>query len=211
MPSVFGTERLAGVAGLLTDFFEKLAGPSGTSWMEEFEKFLQKKPTWVHRLLEPVATVGVSGAKRFAATDHFVVGKAGITWLGDNFKSLFGNKVETSVQLATLRVHRLTEASLDAPIRAELGADREETTLAHLFGLLEKQADGGAGPLLTNGYANIFYIRDAGDAGGKFWAVNANRNSDGWNVNANSVENPNRWNAGNQVVSRYSFLSPPLP
>ena len=41
------------------------------------------------------------------------------------------------------------------------------------------------------------------------WAVNANWNDDGWNVEANSVDNPNRWNAGNQVMSRYSFLSPP--
>ncbi len=41
------------------------------------------------------------------------------------------------------------------------------------------------------------------------WAVNANWNADngGWNLNANSVTNPNPWNAGNQVVSRYSFLS----
>lgn len=42
------------------------------------------------------------------------------------------------------------------------------------------------------------------------WAVNANWNADngGWNVEANSVENPNRWNDGNQVLSRYSLLSP---
>ncbi len=42
------------------------------------------------------------------------------------------------------------------------------------------------------------------------WAVNANWNADngGWNVEANSVENPNRWNDGNQVLSRYSCLSP---
>jgi len=40
------------------------------------------------------------------------------------------------------------------------------------------------------------------------WAVNANWNSDndGWNVNANSVENLNRWNAENQVVSRNSLV-----
>lgn len=42
------------------------------------------------------------------------------------------------------------------------------------------------------------------------WAVNANWNDDGWNVEANSVRNPNRWNDGNCVVSRYSFLSPPF-
>ncbi len=33
-------------------------------------------------------------------------------------------------------------------------------------------------------------------------AVNANWNDDGWNVDANSVENPNEWNDGNQVLSR---------
>ncbi len=37
----------------------------------------------------------------------------------------------------------------------------------------------------------------------EIWAVNANWNAgNGWNVNANSVTNPNRWNAENQVVSR---------
>ena len=38
-------------------------------------------------------------------------------------------------------------------------------------------------------------------------AVNANWNDDGWNINANAVDNPNPWNAGNDVVSRYPFLS----
>lgn len=33
-------------------------------------------------------------------------------------------------------------------------------------------------------------------------AVNVNWNDDGWNVNANSVENPNKWNADKQVFSR---------
>lgn len=44
----------------------------------------------------------------------------------------------------------------------------------------------------------------------ELWAVHANWNADndGWNVEANSVTNPNKWNADNQVVSRYSFLSP---
>src|SRR4030042_5306410 len=32
--------------------------------------------------------------------------------------------------------------------------------------------------------------------------VNVNWNDDGWNVNANSVENPNEWNDGNRVFSR---------
>lgn len=38
--------------------------------------------------------------------------------------------------------------------------------------------------------------------------VNVNWNDDGWNVEANSVENPNRWNDGNQVFSRNCCFSP---
>mgnify|MGYP001560704424 CR=1 FL=1 len=38
--------------------------------------------------------------------------------------------------------------------------------------------------------------------------VNVNWNDDGWNVNANSVEHPNEWNAGNQVFSCYYCFLP---
>lgn len=41
------------------------------------------------------------------------------------------------------------------------------------------------------------------------WAVNANWNSDGWNVNANSVANQNRWNADNQVLSKFFLFKDP--
>src|SRR3989344_2625626 len=40
------------------------------------------------------------------------------------------------------------------------------------------------------------------------WAVNANWNDDGWNVETNSPSNPNSWNAGNEFVSRNPALSP---
>ncbi len=42
-------------------------------------------------------------------------------------------------------------------------------------------------------------------------AVNVNWNGDGWNVNANSVENPDRWNDGNRVFSRNCCFSPVYP
>ncbi|MFA6416499.1 MAG: hypothetical protein WCW56_03390 [Candidatus Paceibacterota bacterium] len=57
----------------------------------------------------------------------------------------------------------------------------------------------------------------SGDAGGLKYdnagvlrAVNVNWNDDGWNVNANSVENPNDWNDGNQVFSRNCCFSPAI-
>ena len=48
------------------------------------------------------------------------------------------------------------------------------------------------------------------DNAGVLRTVNVNWNDDGWNVNANSVENPNRWNDGNQVFSRNCWFSPRL-
>jgi len=42
------------------------------------------------------------------------------------------------------------------------------------------------------------------------WAVNANWNSDGLNVEANPLDNPNDWNVGNRFLSRNSLLSRPL-
>ena len=47
MPSVLGTNVLAEVAGAITDFFEKLAGPDGTNWLTEFKRFLRKEPCWL--------------------------------------------------------------------------------------------------------------------------------------------------------------------
>jgi hypothetical protein len=40
------------------------------------------------------------------------------------------------------------------------------------------------------------------EAGLRPRAVNVNWNDDGWNVNANRVDDENRWNAGNRVFSR---------
>lgn len=37
--------------------------------------------------------------------------------------------------------------------------------------------------------------------------VNVNRNDRRWNVNANRLDNPNRWNAENRFFSRNYFIS----
>ena len=62
--------------------------------------------------------------------------------------------------------------------------------------------------MLTNGYANIFYITDAD---GQIWAVYCYWSSDYrfWGVGAYPVTLPSTWNADNQVVSRDSLLFSP--
>ncbi len=152
-------------------------------------------------LLRQVVIVSVDGVKKFVAADHFKVGTVGsvrIAWLGNNFKQVMLDKVEESVSAATLVVHTLIKASLDAPIMVEL-SNRAETTLTRLWELLCKQPNGESGVLLTNGYANIFYVRGTD---GNFWAVLAYWHSGGWLVYACSVGYPRRWDAGSQVFSR---------
>ena len=144
----------------------------------------------------------------FVARDHFKVdtsqkAKAKISWLSDNFKSWFLDKVEEQAGGdSILRTHKLTTASVDAPIIAELGGEvKAETTLVEAFALMEKQGKGEAGVLLTNGYANIFYVRD--DAG-ILRAVYVYWVDGGWGVHANSVTDSCEWYAGYRVFSRNS-------
>lgn len=153
-------------------------------------------------LLKLVTTVSVDAVSRFVAADAFgAQNPDGLKFfLSDNFKRHFLGKVEEGVVGATLAVHAVGRDSLDAPIMTELG-EKKAFLLAYLYQLVRAQAQGQCGPLLTNGYANIAYVV-GGD--GVVWAVRANWSSDfrEWFVCAGSVADPNRWNAGDRVLSQ---------
>jgi hypothetical protein len=111
-------------------------------------------------------------------------------------------KIEEPLNEQELRYGNLTKNSVDGPIIEELGGEaKAETTLTELYDLLKKQANRKCGDLLTNGYANILYIRNTS---GVLRAVNVNRCDDGWHVFAASVEDPHGWPAGRRVFSRNS-------
>lgn len=158
-------------------------------------------------LLELVTTVAVPGTDRFVAEEHLKANgskaKLKIAFVWDAFASSCLPKVEESVPSGTLKVYKLTTGSVDAEIIERLGVTHE-SYLADLHAMLEAQPNGEEGPLLTNGSANIFYLR-AKD--GSLWAVYAHWfvGREGWYVNAYSVENPDRqngWDSGRQIVSR---------
>lgn len=156
------------------------------------------------KLLELVRTVSVPGISEFRATDKFKVGETvdGVKisqYMGDNFKKFFLPKIESNVPATEIRVHKLFRKSRDLGIRAEIGEGKEETTLGQLWEMLKLQGNGQDGVLLTNGWANIFYIRDIN---GNLWAVYAHWYGVGWDLNADSVESPSGWRAGGQVCSR---------
>jgi len=191
-------------SGALSDLFD--ANPEGFN-REAFRKFLGLKP-----LNQPLLiSVGTATVPRndgsFVARNHFVVNTKNnapvkISYLGDNFKDWFFGKQEQPFGGSTLNYGKLSCWSVDGPIIAELGGEEKaETTLTELFALMEAQKNGEDGPLLTNGYANIFYVRDVN---GVLRAVGAGWSGGGWDVGATPVTSPREWRGGDQVFSRSS-------
>ena len=156
----------------------------------------------VSDLLSPITTVKIPATGKFFASDHFTVNIKAVkfAWFGDNFKQHFLHKEEAPQGEVELKVSKLKKNSLDKPILNELG-DKAETTLASIWELLKKQPNGEQGTLLTNGCANIFYVRDSK---GVLWAVGVDWRGVGWRVSANSVEGPRVWSGGGLVFSRNS-------
>lgn len=159
-------------------------------------------------LLALVATTSVAATTMpFIAKDRFVINtkanaKVKICGLGDNFKMHLLEKVEEPFSGSELHVHRLVKNSKDKPVIDELGGEaKAETTLTEMFALMEIQGRGQKGVLLTNGFGNIFYIRDVN---GLLWAVDCGWGGGGWGCGANSVEGRYDWDTGRQVISRNS-------
>ena len=165
------------------------------------------------KLLELVGLVPIlATTERFVAKDRFVLDKSDsakvkISYLGDNLKAWLLDKVEEPFGGSTLCTFKLRESSLDGPIIAELGGEaKAETTLSEIHTLMAKQPNGEQGKLLINGYANIFYVRDIT---GVLRAVSVYWYGDGWDVYADSISGPSRWDDGFQVFSRNSHILEP--
>ena len=207
------SEALREFNGLLHQLLTNLLGNDAETWGNELRKFLRKEPCWttsLEPLLIPIGTVDVvATASPFVARDRFVVNTkqnapVKIAYLWDDFRVWFTDKVEQPFEGSTLKYGKLSRSSVDGSIIAELGGEEKaETTLAEIFSLMATQPNGESGPLLTNGYANIFYVRDAK---GVLRAVRVRWYADGggWRVNALSVTGQDGWFDGRRVFSRNS-------
>jgi len=158
----------------------------------------------IELLLDLIGTVTVPATTdRFVAREKFVrdtgrKAKVKISFLGDNFETWFGNKVEGPTVEQTLRYAKLRKSSVDRPIIAELG-DKAETTLTEMFSLMEMQKNGESGVLLNNGLANIFYVKDINAV---LRSVGVGWDGGGWDVGASGVGGPGAWGGGGRVFSR---------
>lgn len=189
--------------GTIEAVFNKLGG------MEGAKAFLRGAvEIVVKKILDTLGTTTTSATtEKFVARDKFRKDSKEVKFYGiwDNFTNWFlagTGKIEEPIGAQTLRYGKLTKSSVDGPIIEELGGEaKAETTLTELYDLLKKQANGEDGVLLTNGYANIFYIRDAS---GVLRGVNVHWFDDGWGVGASPVDDPSEWFGGCQVFSRNS-------
>ena len=153
------------------------------------------------KLLSPVGIVKIPATGKFFAGDHFTASSKTIKFAfsGNEFARFFLDKVEEPQGEVELRVSQLRKLSLDKSILDELG-NKAETTLASVWELLKKQPKGEQGTLLTNGYVNIFYVRDSK---GVLWAVSFDWVNRRWIVDTYSVEDLTGWGEGYLIFSRH--------
>ena len=166
------------------------------------------------KLLKLLGTTLVSARDTmFVARDHFKVAtvkkdKVKIFFVGENFTTYFltsDGKVEPLAVAHELAYYELIKRSLDRPIVNKLGGEGpSETTLADIWIKMEAHGGGEDGDLLTNGYANIFYVRDAA---GELRVVGVRWRGGGWSVRAVPLSSPGEWGAGGRVFASNSVPS----
>jgi hypothetical protein len=134
----------------------------------------------------------------FSVRDNFKTTEAVLfSTLWPDFKQPFFGVVEKPMPELRVRKYKLLRIAPDGPIIAELGGESTvEITLAAAFALIKCQGVGEEGFLQTNGFANIFYVRNAN---GVLCAIRIGWASDGWVVDAIPVADPLAWNGKHEI------------
>lgn len=155
-----------------------------------------------YKLLRSVAPKSIE-PRPFKADDTFFNKKSGVKMVfhGSHFTSWFTGKVEEDVPEGILVPMVLAQSAYDNEIIADLGGEeRAEVTLAEIWRLIQRQANGEDGVLLTNGYFNIFYVRDVN---GLLRAVGVGWGGGGGSACAFALDDAG-WGDGGRVFSRNS-------
>lgn len=180
--------------------------------MDEVRKILAGQTPQVAApsiFLPQIRTLIVSNAVNpFVAKNHFVEGtpKKGRPkfYLDSQFEEEFLGITVAPRDGYVLSARTLKKSANDTTILKELGdpdGNKVSTDLYGLYIAISLQANGEEGFLKTDGYANIFYMRNQD---GVLRAVFVRWGGDGWSVFVCSVSLPGGWFDGRQVVSRNS-------
>jgi hypothetical protein len=213
--------------GTLCDLLEKLTSGKGTLWFQGLKKFLRGEDFWVEsqriqqaeRLLGPVSKVSIQTTKQpFVAGDNFVINtsseaKVKIVGLNEMFIKEFltdTGKTDDLVNRRILLCYPLKTWATDMPqsqneaasIPVLGGEGKVETTLAEMWNLIERHANGGK-MLLDNCETNVFYIKNLN---GVLRAVDLHWSVGGWYIAASSIESPGGWHGVGQVFSPKPYV-----
>ncbi len=116
------------------------------------------------QILEVLGTVNVPTTEDFVVRSYIrdmETRSNRIIDIEDKFKEWFFDQTAGINQESKIQYHRLWKQSNDISIIAELGGgEKVETTTAEMLVLLNRQLGGTKGALSTEGYWNIFFIRD---------------------------------------------------
>lgn len=159
----------------------------------------------VVELIQWLGEVAFPGATNFVASEKFVkdtseTAVVKISGFGSNFTTWFLGKTEANVAPSTIGYGKLLQWAKAAVILAFLGGDAPaETSLAEIYYLMSLQPKGEAGTLLTNGWANIFFVRDVN---GLLRLVGVGWHDGGWCLIADEASYAGEWFGGGQVFSR---------
>lgn len=184
----------------------KLGGMSGVESLLRDELVVSPRPQptaekRTYNVLRPVAPLPVASGGSFSVEETFF-GEASvkIAYRGENFTSWFQAKTEDGPRAALVAL-ALARTAYDTEIITDLGGETSaEVALSEVWSLMERQPKGGEGVLITNGYANIFYVRDVN---GALRAVGVRWYSAGWDVDAYALGD-GQWDDGARVFSRNS-------
>jgi hypothetical protein len=150
-------------------------------------------------LLEPLETAVVpAGMAPVIIRDYFKNNtRVRFSTIFSEFKNRFFDKTEKPAAEAAYRKYKLLQIAADGPIIAELGGESKvEGCFGAAFALLQRQPGGEQGFLQTNGFANIFYAKDKDRA---LCAIRIGWTSEGWVVDAISVQDPLAWNGKHEI------------
>jgi len=154
--------------------------------------------------LSSTSTITLPASKKRFNPDEYYQTREGL-YVWEGFRNRIVPATSPIEQVPGMEIFSfdLDKSMNDAEIRAKLPKNHvfENASIfcAYLGGMIDRQPKGKEGDLLSNGYANIFYVRGLNS---ELFAVNVlwdavNRE---WDVNADSLDD-DRWSAGIRAFS----------
>lgn len=195
--SVLGTSVLAQVAGLLTDFFEKLAGSDGTVWLNAFRRFLRKENPWPKFPTWRTIRIGTHRSADELRGAIIAAGNQISEWGGDILSKVCASRKAKDLELVMVTV---------AELGFENGATlREIYERAKTLGLDLCPAE--AGPQLRLQYTDqpmnewlLVAMEPITDSDGYLRVFSVARNSDGSWLRASYVGPGRVWSSDDRWV-----------